>query len=512
MYEPSLRLRAQAELERRRRQQSQAPPPDLWPIQYLNREKDKTYAPHHADEARFVQSDTPRYLLAKGGEGGGKSVAGIVKDLERLRRGMAGIMGSPDFEHFKKSLWPEFRRWCPRECLVEKDRYRLATEWEATKQFELHFYAEAGPVVTLYCGGFDDPAGWEGPNVSFAHFDEARRHKTAAALKVLDGRVRIPGPQGEPPQLWLTTTPRKHWLYDYFGPIQCSCPACGAIYDGDAGYQPEEFRTGPCRECGAGVVSTDERLSFKLDAYVITLLTRDNEQAGNLSPGYTLQRAQSLTEAEKRVLLEAAWEDLETAERFLPALALWDACREDLPPLNRNEPMVLAADAATGRADAPSDCFGVVGVTRHPQRRQEVAARFIRFWQAKAGQQLDFDAIETELRALIGDRARFNVVSFVYDPYQLHQMAGHLKQLVWCKEFGQQKDRLIADKQLLDLIVQHRLAHDGNTDLRRHIDNADRKNDGEGKLRLVKRSEQHKIDLAVALSMATAECLRLNLG
>ena len=70
---------------------------------YVNRETGKMYRPHNTDEALFISDDRPRRVMVKGGEGSGKSVAGIVKDLERLRRGMSGIMGSPNFVHFKKS-------------------------------------------------------------------------------------------------------------------------------------------------------------------------------------------------------------------------------------------------------------------------------------------------------------------------------------------------------------------------------------------------------------------------
>lgn len=452
--------------------------PSPWPSQFRNSETGRAYQPHHALELEFLCEDRPRYGLAKGGEGGGKSVVGIVKDLQRLRRGMSGIMVSPDFEHFKRSLWPEFRRWCPWNAVVERDRYRRSPDWEASKPFALHFYAENGSITTLYCGGIEDPSGWEGPNVSFAHFDEARRAKTPDALKVLDGRVRITGPQGEPPQLWMTTTPRKHWLFEYFGPL---------IYN------------------DAGEVD-DPRAAFKQDARVITLLTLDNERAGNLSAGYTDKRAQSLTEAEKRVLLAAEWDDIDAAERFLPSLAMWDGCREELAPLDPRAPIVLAADAGV-----INDCFALVGMSRHPVRPKEaVAVRIIRLWEPK-GRPLDFDVIEGEIADLLRDRAHFNIVQLAYDKYQLHQMMTRLGKLVWTKEFNQQAERLIADKQLLDLIMQRRIAHDGNLLLRKHIDNADRKSDGEGKLRLVKRADNLKIDLAVSLSMASAECLRLNL-
>ena len=489
--------------------------PSKWPAILLHHEKHKPYQPHHDAEAAYVFRDTPQNLLAKGGEGSGKSVAGIIKDLHRLRRGMSGIMVSPDFEHFKKSLWQEFRRWVPLEAVVEKDRYRLAPEWEASKQFELHFYSEpilrpgdTTPTVfisTLYCGGIEDPSGWEGPNVNFAHFDEARRHKNAAALKVLSGRVRIPGPRGEPPQLWLTTTPRKHWLFDYFGGIDCECPACGAEFKGDNAIEGGAFDY-VCPACGQRTLTTeDERVSFKQNSYTVTLKTQDNETAGNVSAGYSQQRGQSLTEAEKRVLLEGGWEDIETTDRFLPSLTWWDACKDNVPPLDRNTPLVFAADAGVS-----NDCFALVGVSRDPARPKDaVMVRYVRVWQPR-GVPLDFDVIENEIRETVLG-GQFNVKEMAYDQYQLHQMMTRLGKKVWTRVFSQGADRQVADKQLLDLITARKVLHDGNKELRAHIDNADRKSDGTGKLRIVKRSETQKVDLAVALSMAVAECLRLNL-
>jgi hypothetical protein len=443
--------------------------------EYWNRDRGKPYAPHHADEARFVFSDGPRYALAKGGEGGGKSVAGIVKVLERLRRGMNGIMGSPDLEHFKRSLWPEFARWCPWDQVIARHQYRGLVGWEPQRPFALAF--KNGAV--LFCGGFDDPASWEGPNVSFAHIDEARRKKDATVIKVLDGRIRIPGPNGEPSQLFITTTPAMNWLYDYFGPIQ------------EEGGEP------------------DPHLSFKRDSMVIDLLTIGN--ADNLEEGYAAKRRSSLTEAEARVLLEAAWEDLDTQEHFLESMMLWDACREALPPLTRSTSLVLAADAGIS-----SDTFALVGVSRHPTRRADVAVRYARAWVPSKMKKNDFDEIEAEIRRLSKE---YSVVQVPYDPMQLHQMMTRLvnEGVCWADEFNQWTERLIADKQLHDLITQRRLAHDGNEDLRQHIKNADRRTEdpdktrADNKLFIVKRQADLKIDLAVALSMAAKRCLDLNL-
>lgn len=440
---------------------------------YINRETGRLYAPHHEREKTAVGSDGPRYLLFKGGEGGGKSVAGIVKGLERLRRGMDGIMGSPDFEHFKRSLWPEFSRWCPWESVIPEQRYRSRAGWEPTKPFTLTFKTPTGSTATLYCGGFDDPGAWEGPNVNFAHFDEGRRHKTAAMLKVLDGRCRIPGPNGEAPQIIVTSTPRKNWLYEYFGPWE---------------------RPG----------QVDPFAAFKAEASVVDLFTLDNERAGNLFAGFTGKRRQSLTEAEARVLLEAAWEDIDDVERFLPTMHWWDQCREDLPPLDPYTPIVLAADAGVS-----NDTFGIVGVSRHPADHARVAVRLVEQWEPIGGA-IDFGAVKQWVDTT---RAQYNVLAFVFDPYQMVYMAQQFSESMWCIPFNQGPQRLEADKTLLDLTMNRGIAHNGDERLRQHVDNADRKVDVETrKIRIVKRKDGLKVDLAVATSMGAYVCLyELNL-
>lgn len=191
------------------------------------------------------------------------------------------------------------------------------------------------------------------------------------------------------------------------------------------------------------------------------------------------------------------------AERFLPSILWWDNCREDLPPLDDRTPMVLAADAGVS-----NDHFSLVGTTRHPFRHEDVAVRLVRTWVPPKDGKLDFDMIEGEINSIID---QFNVVQITFDAYQLHQMMTRLGRRVWTDEFSQQSERLIADKQLLDLTQQKRIAHDGNTELRQAMDNADRQVDAEShKLRIVKRKDDLKIDPAVACSMSSARCLELN--
>jgi hypothetical protein len=369
-------------------------------------------------------------------------------------------------------------------------------DWEPHEPFNIVFRNNA----TLHCTGIENPGSLEGPNLNFAHFDEARHHPDGKALKVLDGRVRIPGPKGEPPQIFLTTTPAMNWLYEYFGPVQDDDPFEG----------------------------------FKRDARDIVLLTKDNE--ANLFEGFSQSRAQTLTEREARVLLEAAWEDLSEGQPFLPDMTWWDNCKEKLPPLDPREPMVLGLDAATGRTATSSDCFAIVGVTRHPDRdraRDTIAVRYAKIWQARAGHKIDYRGTwdnpgpERELLRLCGyeldadgvpvPRAQggHNVIAVVYDPTELHDMASRLYKagVAWFKEFSQGIQRNESDRQLLEMIQQQRVAHDGNPDLREHIRNADRKTDDSGhRMRIVKRVDSLKVDLCVALSMCSHECSRLNLA
>jgi hypothetical protein len=460
-----------------------------WPARYKSAKSSVEYEPQNEAVREFINNDAPRYLLLKGGEGGGKSAAGVIKDLNRLRRGMNGIMVSTDLEHFKKSIWPTFKEWCPWNCVIPRHRYRQSEGWEPSQAFTLVFKSEAGGFSELVCGGAkeDKIGSWEGPNVSFIHFDEARGHKTPNALKTFDGRIRILGPDNEPPQMYLTTTPRKHWLFEYFA---------GAKND----------------EASLNLVPDEVRLKhqdFKADAAVYTVLTAENPA---IDEAFVRQRAQTLSEAEQRILLKALWEDDADVEKFVNII-WWDNCREETRPIRRDEPAVLALDAATGSENPgyTADCFAAVMVTRHPDRPADVMVRYCGIWEPAPGAYLDFEPIKDEIRRLCRE---FSVVEVAYDPHQLHDFANSMKQaqIANFQPFGQQKARLLADKQLQDLIMSRRVAHDGNPLLRQHIDNANVKKHGDDGIRLVKRSTSQKIDSAVALSMACNRILYYNLG
>lgn len=192
---------------------------------------------------------------------------------------------------------------------------------------------------------------------------------------------------------------------------------------------------------------------------------------------------------------------ISSEESFVPP-EWWDECQGEIPPAQPGETFVFALDAGVA-----SDCFGIVGVSR---RGDKVYVRYIRKWTPPLGRRLDFAPIETEVRRITDV---FPVQQIAYDEYQLHDLCTRLKKehLAWFRVFSQGAQRSRADKNLQDMIREGRIVHDGNPELREHVLNANSKTDGE-KLRLVKRSDALKIDLAVCLSMAAWEATRLHIG
>lgn len=190
-----------------------------------------------------------------------------------------------------------------------------------------------------------------------------------------------------------------------------------------------------------------------------------------------------------------------TEERFIE-MFYWHQCIEQVPALQRNEPIVLAADAGIY-----SDCFALIGVGRHPQRHDDHVVRLCKVWEPDGKQGLDHMAIELEIMAICQS---LNVVMLVYDEYQLYLMMQRIQRsgVVLTQKFSQQAQRAIADYSLLQRIMNRGIVHANQfAVLTNHLDNANRKTDKvERQLRIIKRSNSKKIDAAVALSMASYQC------
>lgn len=191
-------------------------------------------------------------------------------------------------------------------------------------------------------------------------------------------------------------------------------------------------------------------------------------------------------------LSECQHQSVAQSGRFLEHMALWDGCKADLPPLTPRTPVVLAMDAGES-----SDTFATVLISHHPCG---LAVRYARAYVPTDGP-LDFDAIQADIQALI---ARYAVIEIAYDPFLLGQMArrltnAHIGPLT---PFPQGQQRLMADKALQDRILSRQIAQNGERELWQHLDNANAKRTADGRqVRIVKRSQAKKIDLAVSLAM-----------
>lgn len=200
-------------------------------------------------------------------------------------------------------------------------------------------------------------------------------------------------------------------------------------------------------------------------------------------------------------------------------LEWWDACQQELPPLDARTPVVMALDASVSH-----DSCALVLVSRNPRIRQndperdkQVAIRKVRVWSPPPGGKIDLtNTLEAGVRWAVKN---YNVVMCVYDEYQLHKMATDLKKegIVVMRVFSQGKDRAVADNQFYQMVLHKRVAHDGGNVLRTHVDNAAIKQTGDSqKIRFVKMETgesfgrtERPIDALVAASMASYKCLKL---
>lgn len=185
---------------------------------------------------------------------------------------------------------------------------------------------------------------------------------------------------------------------------------------------------------------------------------------------------------------------------FVPA-EWWHACKVDALPTLGNKSVVVGIDAAT-----VNDSFAVVTVSRDAD---VVCVREAVEFRPRNGA-IDFAEVEQYIRDL---STRYYVASFVYDPTQMHDMAQRLTRagVGYFQAFQQGQPRLLADKALYDRIRDRLIIHDGNPTLTAHVLNANRK-DEDGKLRIVKRAADAKIDAAVALSQACYIAAYLMIG
>ena len=204
-----------------------------------------------------------------------------------------------------------------------------------------------------------------------------------------------------------------------------------------------------------------------------------------------------------------------SSNKFVPD-DWWAACEGEIPEIPPKLTYIIAADAGVS-----DDCFGLVGGSNW---RSKTYIRYVKKWTPPQNGKIDFQGTaedpgpELEIIRLIRRHGRRRQpVELRYDPAHLHDMMTRIRKKfpekrypnVKIVPFGQGQPRLMADKQLYDKIREERIVHPGDPDLDEHISNANAQLEGE-KLRIVKRTQRLKIDLAVCTSMMAYEEVEKN--
>ena len=160
-------------------------------------------------QEQFVHS-TAVFNAFISGRGAGKTTSSAQKALIKISQGESGAILNPKFEDFKISTWPEFRRWCPWNMVIPRQRYRGEESWEPSQPFTLSFLNGA----TVLCKGLKDPDSARGPNINWLWYDEAGSDPDGLAWQIALASVRV----GENIQAWVSTTPKgkQHWVYKFF--------------------------------------------------------------------------------------------------------------------------------------------------------------------------------------------------------------------------------------------------------------------------------------------------------
>src|SRR3972149_3447607 len=243
--------------------------------------------------------------------------------------------------------------------------------------------------------------------------------------------VDAPGEAGANPDLTLWTElwgfehQEARRFYQEMTPVPTKVDSIRLIdtyagYDGESELLKEVYDLGiGGRQLTAGELSsatdtppdvfaeTEGDLDAHVPVYVneqaSLLMLWDEGEIARRMPWQKGEQARSYYQAEALKLPPAAYTRLHLnrwtggESEFIP-IEIFDACQEALPRLATWDagPVVLGVDAAV-----TGDCFGIVAVTRHPERHDDVAIRRVKKWDpAESGGVVDYAEPEKFLRAL----------------------------------------------------------------------------------------------------------------
>lgn len=335
-----------------------------------------------------------------------------------------------------------------------------------------------------------DPHGEAGGNDTLIVFSELWGATSKAALKMWTEMTLSPMLYGQ----------SMRWIETYAG------------YEGEAVILEQLYRQGVKEgRLVEGADQFDPPLALYENQSLLALWN-DTPRLPWQSEEYYREESAILSPAEFNRVHRNQWAS--SLDSFIP-IEWWDSSKREIHPMYQDQPCILAADAAIS-----GDCFGLILISAATAptglySQLEVipdhyAIRYVGKWTPPHGGRIEFAAVEAEIRRL---SACYNVIELTYDPYQLEDMMQRLKRemVTHIHPFNQGKDRAVADKALKDAIRDQKVYHGGEADLREHLQNANAKAEDK-ELRIVKRSDNLKIDLAVSLSMALARAVHWRLA
>jgi len=136
-----------------------------------------------------------RFTAMVAGIGSGKSFAGAVKGLLHCNEPTVGLVVAPSYPMLRDATWRSYQEVCG----------------DAITKFNKgEFLANIGQAEVLFRSA-DSPDRLRGPNIDWAHIDEAGLCPRQT-WEIVIGRLRGHGKAGP---CWITSTPKgRNWLYE----------------------------------------------------------------------------------------------------------------------------------------------------------------------------------------------------------------------------------------------------------------------------------------------------------
>jgi phage terminase large subunit-like protein len=293
-------------------------------------------------------------------------------------------------------------------------------------------------------------------------------------------------------ELWGYTSERSHRLWDEMVPsparkVSCRLVTTYAGFEGESNLLFDLYKRGIAQgQVGPELYAGDGLL----------MAWHRTPQAPWQTEGWLAEMRRSLRPNQFLRMIE---NQFVTTESSFISMAAWDRCVD--PGLGTLMPSKLTRLYVGVDASTKHDSSAIVGVTWDKQRHI-VRLAFHRVFQPTPEEPLDFE--QTIEATLLDLHKRFAIVRCLFDPFQMQATAQRLmKAGLPIEEFPQSSPNLTsASQNLYELIQAQQLLCYADPGMRLAISRAVALETPRG-WRISKTTQSHKIDVVVALAMAS---------